>query len=576
EGSDRPERESVMFEIDINNPSQTLTSFARIQKLSYFETEDEVLFTIGAIFRIDFVESYDLVWHIKLTLTNGENDEIKVLTDHLMNEVGNLSSTMTLGSILIEMGDYDRAYKYHRLLFEELPPNNDDLAMIYNHLGVIQAHKDDKTTALEYYTKAADIAESKEKYSYLLYIYSNIATVYMAKQDYQKSLSFCKKGLELVEQPTVNNNPIGVANLYRTLGKIYFLTGVYELAHVHFNKALKWLKQTLPWNHYYITSLYAAIADVYFEQGNYKTALHLQKQVLEMEQKCLPFEHPSIGASHNNLGQTYRNLGMYTEAMKNYEITLKIYQTALPKNHTDVGLIYHNIAEIYDHLDDCENALETYQKALDILLVSSHGETAKTYNNIGMIYQKQKDYTQALICYQKALDINSQSLSQDHPVMGITYNNMGTVHLAKNNYSIALDNFKHALKIFHTPLLVDHPMLVKIYNNIALALCNMSDYTSALETLDNGLKMIQENYENFSQQDVALFYSNYGELCVNLKKYGEALDKFKKSLQIHLNLNPISTLSLAAIYKNIGETYHIIGKSNIVKRFYCEHSRQYL
>ncbi|CAF4620048.1 unnamed protein product, partial [Rotaria sp. Silwood2] len=62
EGSDRPEKESVIFEIDINT-SNTLTPFAKIENFSYFVSENEVLFTIGAIFRINFIDEFENFWH---------------------------------------------------------------------------------------------------------------------------------------------------------------------------------------------------------------------------------------------------------------------------------------------------------------------------------------------------------------------------------------------------------------------------------------------------------------------------------------------------------------------------------
>ncbi|CAF1592262.1 unnamed protein product, partial [Didymodactylos carnosus] len=86
DGEDRPTLESVIFEIEI---STSVSPFANIKTVSYFKTENEVLFTIGSIFRIkDVLPQTDTIWLVQLVMDKRENQDIEQLTEHLKKEIG--------------------------------------------------------------------------------------------------------------------------------------------------------------------------------------------------------------------------------------------------------------------------------------------------------------------------------------------------------------------------------------------------------------------------------------------------------------------------------------------------------
>ncbi|CAF3782137.1 unnamed protein product, partial [Rotaria sp. Silwood1] len=86
-GDQRPFLESVIFEIKID--FSTLTSptvpFALISQMSTKPDEQEVVFSIGSVFRIDSIDDdiYPL-WHIKLTLDSKQNEVDAALDNYTM------------------------------------------------------------------------------------------------------------------------------------------------------------------------------------------------------------------------------------------------------------------------------------------------------------------------------------------------------------------------------------------------------------------------------------------------------------------------------------------------------------
>jgi hypothetical protein len=81
---DNPKIEvSVLYQITVDTSVPHSIPFAEIDYLSVYEHEDEVLFSMASVFRIDAVEQYGKLWVIDLTLIDKEDEEWNVLTAHL-------------------------------------------------------------------------------------------------------------------------------------------------------------------------------------------------------------------------------------------------------------------------------------------------------------------------------------------------------------------------------------------------------------------------------------------------------------------------------------------------------------
>ncbi|CAF4029354.1 unnamed protein product, partial [Rotaria sp. Silwood1] len=74
----------VLFEMTINR-SISSAPFARIHQLSYFKSENEILFSMNTVFRVQQIkqiqESGMTLWQVKLTFTSDNDDQqLNVLT----------------------------------------------------------------------------------------------------------------------------------------------------------------------------------------------------------------------------------------------------------------------------------------------------------------------------------------------------------------------------------------------------------------------------------------------------------------------------------------------------------------
>ncbi|CAF1228924.1 unnamed protein product [Adineta steineri] len=81
--NDPDEEISAVYQITIDTSVPHSIPFAKIQYKSIFQDEDEVLFSMASVFRIDNVEQYGALWVVELTLINKEDETWNILTAHL-------------------------------------------------------------------------------------------------------------------------------------------------------------------------------------------------------------------------------------------------------------------------------------------------------------------------------------------------------------------------------------------------------------------------------------------------------------------------------------------------------------
>ncbi|CAF4029200.1 unnamed protein product, partial [Rotaria sp. Silwood1] len=81
----------VLFDMTVNQVIQS-APFAHIDKISYYKTEKEILFSMHTVFRIQHIgeieESRTKMWQVKLTLTSENDDKcLHVLTKQMRKEI---------------------------------------------------------------------------------------------------------------------------------------------------------------------------------------------------------------------------------------------------------------------------------------------------------------------------------------------------------------------------------------------------------------------------------------------------------------------------------------------------------
>ncbi|CAF1546364.1 unnamed protein product [Adineta ricciae] len=522
---------NVLFVMEID-PKQSTATFASVQSISQYPEEEEILFSMHSIFRIDnikAVEENEEVYLVNLSLSNSDDEELRVLTEQIRKEsCPGAKGWERLGAVLTNIGHLGIAERICRSLVNERP-STDGMENVYNQLGTIKLYQG----------------------------------------QYEEAITLFEKSLQLQLQSLPSNHP-DVASSYNNIGAVYSHMGEYSKALVSHEEALKIKLQSLPSNHPDVASSYGNIGNVYSDMGEYSKALVSYEEALKIELQSLPSNHPDVASSYNNIGAVYSDMGEYSKALVSHEEALKIKLQSLPSNHPSVASSYGNIGNVYYRMGEYSKALVSYEEALKIelqSLPSNHPSVASSYGNIGNVYSDMGEYSKALVSYEDALKIQLQSLPSNHPSVASSYNNIGAVYSHMGEYSKALVSHEEALKIKLQSLPSNHPSVASSYGNIGNVYCRMGEYSKALVSHEEALKIELQSLPS-NHPDVASSYNNIGAVYSHMGEYSKALVSHEEALKIKLQSLPSNHPDVASSYNNIGLVYSHMGEYSKAYLFY--------
>ena len=267
-------------------PSKSTTPFASIKDESAISQEDEVLFSMHSVFRIDDIQRMDeneRLFRVNLTLTSDNDEDLRVLTKRIQEESDpDCKEWYRLGKLLLQLDLPDKALEVYEVLLGQA---SDDIekALSYHHIGWAKHLKGEYKEALIYYEKA----------------------------------------LKIRQQLLPSNHP-DLGHSYNCIGLVYYSMGEYSKALSSHEKALEIRQKSLPSNHPDLALSYMNIGLVYYSMGEYSKALLSHEKALEIQQQSLPSNHPDLATSYNNIGNVYASMGEYSKALSSHEKALEI------------------------------------------------------------------------------------------------------------------------------------------------------------------------------------------------------------------------------------------------------------
>lgn len=422
----------VLFIMNIE-PTLSNSPFALVKDISQFQSEEEILFSMHTVFRIEDIEKVNqnsAVWYVHLTLTADNDSYLAALAKCINEESSGTIGWERMGHLMHTLGESDKGEEVYRRLLEQ-SSNERDISNYYHHLGVMKDRRGEYTEAIQFYEKSIAIQEraTDPNHKRLETTYHNMGLAYSNMGEYSKALLFYEKTLDIKKQ-TFPPNDSTVAISYNNIGLLYDNLGEYSKALSFFEKALDIYQETLPLNHPLLTTLYNNIGGLYTNMHEYSKALSFYEKALDIEKRVLPANHPDLATSYNNIGSVFKSMGEYSKALSYYEKDIEISERILHSDHPDLASAYSNIAGIYGNTSEYLKALKFYKKAYDIYkktLPSNHPNLGMCYGNLGGIYYKIQEYAKALKLYEKNLEIFQMSLPPTHPHIAACKRNIDAI-----------------------------------------------------------------------------------------------------------------------------------------------------
>ena len=418
-------------------------------KSAYRGREDQARINehLRAVFRVlELSDDEKTLLHFATLLPESGMDG-ELFLQPFEEDLGDALSDLIQGGWLLWKDDLLRIHPVIRLVcIEELKPT------VENCDGFLQWFRG------QYHRTTYD----REKFTQIAYLYetasqflqetdglwaNNAGYLWNVLVEPQRALSCNQRAVELREK----HDP-GSANLataYGNLGSAYCHLGNYEKSLEYELKALEIREQVLPPTHLNLHVSCNNVGTTYLYLGNYEKALEYQLKALKISEQVLPPTHPNLAQSYNNVGVTYGRLGDHENEMEYSIKALEIREQVFPPTHPILAQSYNNIGSAYGNLGNHKKALEYQLKTLKIfeqVLPPTHPDLAGSYNNVGTNYVRLGDHEKALEYQLKALGILEQTLPPDHPHSVLFRNNIAVTYAKMDDFIRAADYMHRALE----------------------------------------------------------------------------------------------------------------------------------
>jgi tetratricopeptide (TPR) repeat protein len=361
--------------------------------------------------------------------------------------------------------------------------------------------------------------------------------------------------------------------------------GAIELSLAHYDKAKDFYKRILKTqeayykkpDHIKLSETLNSIGSVEMLQGNYNEAKKFYQKALKIKEEYYQTSnHTALINTLEGLGKVESHFGNYDKAKKLFQKVLKIKESCYQNTeHIDLTTTLHLIGYMEVCLGSYEKSKKYQERAFKI-----YNKTYKETNNILVVDFLQRlavaewglgNFDKAISLYEKVLRIKQDHYQNpNHIAIAITLQGLGLAEFSIGNYKEAKKFLEQDLKIRKNHYQsVEHIALVSPLHALGLSEEGLGNYDIALFYINKAYTIGNKFFKQHLQKAMAADYSPaipWPNLKQKNKK--QAVDYYKKSLQITKNLFGEEYHLVARYYYLLGQAYEINGqKSQAIKQY---------
>ncbi|CAM4838903.1 unnamed protein product [Rotaria magnacalcarata] len=596
--------EAVLFEYNVNTSLDT-HAYANIGSQSAIPDEQEFLFNIGAIFRIESMkyDSDEKLWLVRCVLC--EKKDLRQL--HIQGISSTNENALTVynyGDILIEMGEYVRAERFFGALSNEVKDDSAKAIFLFKLLNIYSITKD-RIRFTQTFEKALQYSSSlEEKLGNVNAVFNlfrilgcacstagrfddalecfaldmslinddntiqnrrclaktlgAIGQVYFQRGEYARALECYQQEGKLAEElykPTIER-----ADFYERFGALYLALTDFDMALQYFGKALDIARNILPSNHLSLHTLHNNIGLVYLHQGYLELALECFTTIADS-----PSQMPELYILSVAL---YANIGLIYLLQNKFDLSFTYCNKAITSHlklhprsyHPNLANLYIQTADVLKKqgkFDDAQNfllkAYEIFEKKnMPLKIVECFTEMS----NLNIEKGNPRD---AMICMAKALSMGKQICGENHISVAIAYRNMSTIWLLIGNTERALQLAARSALIFKLWLANAPLECATTYETLGCVHLKKSDYLLALKYFKKTIQ-IRKKYLSDDHSQMGTAYYRLGQAYVFLERFDIALQYYQKALG--------SGGEHYLIYRDLGDMNSLQNKNDQALEFY--------
>lgn len=487
--------------------------------------------------KIIYLFSFTIIIIIIGFISNDFRDVSSKHTTHLNNYYKNIK----VADSLLDESNYTEAIKRYNIA---LYSTNNYKTTIF--LKIAESYRSlNKLDSAQHYINIVEklITSETDNTNKDLYIHYK-ARLLSSNEFYNDAISMQMSLLK------TNQSNKFLTEIYKSLGKDYYLMEFYDSALFFYNKAIVSCEINKDFKN--LCNLYFNNALIYQKQGKFDKAKDTYRICLDASNKLNLIKKKYFKYRvYNSLGLIFKELGLYNDALSNFNNALEYANIK-----SDKQLVYSNIGIIYRLQGDYSKSLSYYNQAL--VDNTNNKEISIINNNIGSLYYYKKEFENSKQYFEKSiqLDNNTNLITKSNHVR-----NFASVcdELGKNKE--ANNNYQKAATYIQLSGLDNYSLLGEIYMDYGEFKIKHSENIKGLSYYNKSEQIFKKNFSDkhplFSQ-----LYSNYGDYYFKNKNYISSLQYFQKALiAITIDFNSKD------IYQNPKADEQIISDIDLLKLF---------
>jgi tetratricopeptide (TPR) repeat protein len=224
------------------DPELTLYHFTSLGNSTQFPEEQEVLFSIQTIFRVDTIDfmSADRIQNVRLSLTYDNNPELRNLMEYIRRELNGQTPMHRLGQFLIDLEEWSKAKDIYETILEQTNINNtNQMTDLHHQLGYIADKLKSPKDAMYHYQQVFKFDSNlpKNKCHRLTSTYGSIGRLFYRNKQFDESLDYYNKAVQLaLIASNIDKTELGI--YYNNMALIFQNQCCYDKALTMFEKSL--------------------------------------------------------------------------------------------------------------------------------------------------------------------------------------------------------------------------------------------------------------------------------------------------------------------------------------------------
>ncbi|CAF2980230.1 unnamed protein product [Rotaria sp. Silwood2] len=595
---------NVLFEITVD-PARTNKNltFAHIAQFSVKKDEQEVLFDLGATFKITDVKHENEMCIVSMVAVTDIDLINNAYVDHEREQLArydieidnNFRCIVTFGMYLIQMGQFDKSISYFRnLLFRTrlyeyeryfvlkglarayMKNGEHDTALEYAfiaykinklivpddtkeieiELGKIYNHREEYNMALQHLEEALKQTDPND-FDTISAIHTNMALAHFSINNFSIGFELCQRTLQMLYDSS-QSDPTTISDIYMIMARGHYLGNCLDAAIEYCQTSLSIRASIYPDNNPILIRSYYELGYYYDDNDQYELAIEYFSKAVELYQKYSN-ENDLLEMKamiFSEIARCYIGLKQFQLSVFNFEKALEMHSRIIPLDEKVLAELHEKIAVCYWSRKEFKETSQHYEIALELKkkILSSNDDIISLYRRIGICYNEIKEYALGRQYYQKALNFQKEIDTPDESLTAGLYNCFGSSYESEKNYDASLEYYHLELNI-RKKSTSDLSELIQSYRQIAKVYASKKDYDLAIESLEQALK-IQDTIivdgdaiSTDIHMKLAVYYKEKKEYIVAIKHY-------EHTVNIYTKLDTINNNILLNLYEGLARLYY--------------------